>query len=71
MSLLLTLANVSLHKDVDTAIELLSKAEEYFLPGLKRECESVLIAQYLTEDTATSLMQVAELYRTPALKVGS
>lgn len=54
--------------DVDTAIEMLGRAEEYFLPGLKKECESILLKQYLTEDTATSLMVVADMYRTPALK---
>lgn len=54
--------------DVDTAIEMLGRAEEYFLPGLKKECENVLVSQYLTEDTATSLIVVADMYRTPALK---
>jgi hypothetical protein len=55
--------------DVDTAIELLGRAEEYFLPDLKKRCEEVLVRDYLTEDTASSLMRVAGMYRTPGLKV--
>jgi hypothetical protein len=55
--------------DVDAAIELLGLAEEYFLPDLKKRCEEVLVRDYLTEDTASSLMRVADMYRTPGLKV--
>jgi hypothetical protein len=55
--------------DVDAAIELLGRAEEYFLPDLKKRCEEVLVRDYLTEDTAPSLMRVADMYRTPGLKV--